>query len=232
MKRNILLGGAAAALIVGASGAQASTIYLGWNTTGGPAVTLLGSAASPLPGTATSATAVGGFTGVTLTGSDFNPVDLGATTIDAATAGTSPIYLYVSETGLAAGGTTILTTGLTENLLPTGWEVDEWAYATEGNTPFTTAGTLLATHDFTAIGTLDTTKTLFLTTPYTVTEVFKIIPGGPIKTALGSDLSTIHVSATIVPEPSTWAMMLLGFVGLGYAAFRRTGKARHAIAGL
>jgi hypothetical protein len=24
-----------------------------------------------------------------------------------------------------------------------------------------------------------------------------------------------------VPEPSTWAMMLLGFVGLGYAGLRR-----------
>jgi PEP-CTERM motif len=23
------------------------------------------------------------------------------------------------------------------------------------------------------------------------------------------------------PEPSTWAMMLLGFAGLGYAGFRR-----------
>jgi hypothetical protein len=29
-----------------------------------------------------------------------------------------------------------------------------------------------------------------------------------------------------VPEPSTWAMMMLGFVGLGYAAFRRGAKAR------
>lgn len=27
-----------------------------------------------------------------------------------------------------------------------------------------------------------------------------------------------------VPEPSTWAMMALGFVGLGYAAFRRNSK--------
>ena len=25
-----------------------------------------------------------------------------------------------------------------------------------------------------------------------------------------------------VPEPSTWAMMLLGFAGLGYAGFRRS----------
>ena len=31
---------------------------------------------------------------------------------------------------------------------------------------------------------------------------------------------------TSVPESSTWAMMLLGFAGLGYAAFRRAGKAR------
>jgi hypothetical protein len=29
-----------------------------------------------------------------------------------------------------------------------------------------------------------------------------------------------------VPEPSTWAMMALGFAGLGYAAFRRNSKVR------
>jgi hypothetical protein len=29
-----------------------------------------------------------------------------------------------------------------------------------------------------------------------------------------------------VPEPSTWAMMMLGFAGLSYAAFRRSAKAR------
>jgi hypothetical protein len=33
---------------------------------------------------------------------------------------------------------------------------------------------------------------------------------------------------TIVPEPSTWAMLLLGFAGLGYSAFRRTAKSRVA----
>jgi PEP-CTERM motif len=31
-------------------------------------------------------------------------------------------------------------------------------------------------------------------------------------------------SVTAVPEPSTWAMLLLGFVGLGYAASRRRSK--------
>ena len=34
------------------------------------------------------------------------------------------------------------------------------------------------------------------------------------------------VSVDPVPEPSTWAMMLLGFAGLGYAGFRKTCKAR------
>jgi hypothetical protein len=35
-----------------------------------------------------------------------------------------------------------------------------------------------------------------------------------------------------IPEPSTWALMMLGFAGLGYAAFRRPGKSRlgHAVA--
>jgi hypothetical protein len=33
-----------------------------------------------------------------------------------------------------------------------------------------------------------------------------------------------------VPEPSTWAMMMLGFSGLGYAGFRRAKKSPVAIA--
>ena len=32
------------------------------------------------------------------------------------------------------------------------------------------------------------------------------------------------------PEPSTWAMMVLGFVALGYAAFRRNAKSKAALA--
>jgi hypothetical protein len=35
---------------------------------------------------------------------------------------------------------------------------------------------------------------------------------------------------TTIPEPSTWAMMLLGFAGLGYAGYSR-GKKRRLAAG-
>ncbi len=34
------------------------------------------------------------------------------------------------------------------------------------------------------------------------------------------------LAATGAPEPSTWAMMVIGFAGLGYAAFRRNSKGR------
>lgn len=33
-----------------------------------------------------------------------------------------------------------------------------------------------------------------------------------------------HVLGAAVPEPSTWAMMMLGFAGLGYAGWRRCAK--------
>jgi PEP-CTERM motif len=36
-----------------------------------------------------------------------------------------------------------------------------------------------------------------------------------------ADTFTLNVVTGSVPEPSTWAMMLLGFAGLGYAAVRR-----------
>ena len=37
-------------------------------------------------------------------------------------------------------------------------------------------------------------------------------------------------SSSVIPEPSTWVMMALGFVGLGYAAVRRSSKDRSALA--
>jgi hypothetical protein len=34
-------------------------------------------------------------------------------------------------------------------------------------------------------------------------------------------LANIYVGTPTTPEPSTWAMMLLGFAGLGYAGYRK-----------
>jgi hypothetical protein len=41
--------------------------------------------------------------------------------------------------------------------------------------------------------------------------------------ALGPALDIVAVTA--VPEPSTWAMMILGFLGVGFMAWRRKSAA-------
>jgi PEP-CTERM motif len=50
-----------------------------------------------------------------------------------------------------------------------------------------------------------------------ISPVDPIGPVGPIGTPGGPS-----GSIAAVPEPSTWAMLLLGFAGLGYAGFRRS----------
>ena len=47
---------------------------------------------------------------------------------------------------------------------------------------------------------------------------------------VGSSVTFVQVSGAI-PEPSTWAMMLLGFAGLGYAGYRKARRATVAGAG-
>ena len=42
--------------------------------------------------------------------------------------------------------------------------------------------------------------------------------------------AAFSLSGAAVPEPSTWAMMLLGFAGLGFAGYRRARMARPASA--
>ena len=51
---------------------------------------------------------------------------------------------------------------------------------------------------------------------------------GDYPTAFGPALDNVTVTA--VPEPSTWVMMLLGFVGVGFVAYRRKSKLNLRIA--
>ncbi len=55
---------------------------------------------------------------------------------------------------------------------------------------------------------------------------------GVVETALltGIDPAGLDFLPNVVPEPSTWAMMLIGFAGLGYAARRASIKGQAALA--
>ena len=51
--------------------------------------------------------------------------------------------------------------------------------------------------------------------------------GATVNAALVTGLTGSYglaIGPSAVPEPSTWALMLIGFSGLGYAAWRRTGR--------
>jgi hypothetical protein len=62
-------------------------------------------------------------------------------------------------------------------------------------------------------------------TPYTVsnTIIFGLTPG----TNRFPITDEFSVSGTVIPEPSTWAMMLLGFAGLAFSGYRQA-RAGHA----
>jgi hypothetical protein len=48
-------------------------------------------------------------------------------------------------------------------------------------------------------------------------------------TSTGNSFEFDQEHVKFIPEPSTWVMVMAGFAGLGYAAFRRKGKARLAL---
>jgi hypothetical protein len=50
----------------------------------------------------------------------------------------------------------------------------------------------------------------------------------PVTLSAGNTNVLLHEVAGAIPEPSTWAMMLLGFLGVGFMAYRRQGSVRLA----
>ena len=156
---------------------------------------------------------------------DLTTSSLNSNAQDATSTGTLDVldvYVSVSDiTGLS--GLKEALSGLTVNFLSPGWSVSESTFEDNTNTVFGTMN-LLATRTFTsgpdAFASLNSVN---VTSPFSVTERYQISSGG----VSGAANDTIDLSA-VVPEMSTWAMMLLGFVGLGFAGYRRTREPRAA----
>jgi hypothetical protein len=60
--------------------------------------------------------------------------------------------------------------------------------------------------------------------PYNFTaingELITSITIGTIDPGLLVDIKQVSLNVSAVPEPSTWAMMILGFFGIGFMAYR------------
>lgn len=127
----------------------------------------------------------------------------------------SPVSFWQTS----GSGTFVKATGATTTF---NWYVDPTN--TQGaNTSTDTPGVLVATFTHPAASPADSFSTdtigpASLTSPFSLTEQFTLsLPPGAELLSRGQ---TIILS---VPEPSTWAMALLGFGFLGFAAYRRRG---------
>ena len=170
-------------------------------------VTIAGEEASVTPGTPTSPTDI-------LDDSVLSVINNGTTA--------EPIMITVSSTGLpgpvsgfalAGAGTWQDNVSTPPNTITMNW----YANGTQLGPTFTNTNTT-ALQGF---GTTDSGSyasggpvTMEMAASYTLK------PGGELLNR------GFNEALTVVPEPSTWAMMVIGFMGLGYTAFRRSSKAR------
>jgi hypothetical protein len=202
-------------------GAGAQTISIGFGPAG--SITTLASG-EPL------VSAVGPGNEFQATAQDFSfGADLGSTnaTISVLATPGETLSIWITETDVNLGPTPqqlSIVSALTQNTLPEGATVTETTYFDAGNTAFGT-GTQLATATFTSIGTnAPVTSVVDALAPYSITEEYDVtfsLPAPPTALSTISLTTTTDGPIPIVPEPSTWMMMAIGFAGLGYAGYRR-----------
>ncbi len=128
---------------------------------------------------------------------------------------TGSIFLYASDTGFTSGGNFLMSIGGTTSA---GGSVTGRAFGGTSNTAldfsnlFDTLGPLSGvTYMASNFATLVTVNPFSLTIGAQITN----------RTA-GTTTGDLNIAA--VPEPSTWAMMILGFAGVGFMAYRRKNK--------
>jgi hypothetical protein len=201
-----------------ASTASAALISIGLQEAGvnGGAVTTMASGT----GSAVFSGAYGSFTLNTVSGATAPIVtdSVNGNSLDVSSATPGVLNVFITASGLTSPiGNIPFLSSFTENLLTGG-------ITTLLQTGLSTANALyalttpLGSANFTNIGTsVQTTTAATGSGPYSVTEEYTIT-----STGVGNANSTIIVTA--VPEPSTWAMMILGFLGVGFLAYRRKGS--------
>jgi hypothetical protein len=154
----------------------------------------------------------GSFTVNNVSGTSFGQQVINGNSFNATTTGgTLAVFITASDLTMPTGA---FFSSFTNQILEGGvTSVQLLTFYNSNNAIFGTA-TPLGSMSFNSIGS--GVQTSFLNSgagPYSVTEEYIITSTGS-----GDASSTIVVS---VPESSTWAMMILGFFGVGFMAYRR-----------
>jgi hypothetical protein len=193
-----------------AAGFDNATVLIGLQESGvnGGAITMEGTSVSgPYGSGSSSFSGTYGSFGITNADGSFYGDDFGSQ-ISVTTDTSGTLNAWVTVTGLSSFiGLQTFDSGLTQNQLPSGWTVEERTFA--DSTAFGT-GTLIASDTFNAPGAMIFRNLEPTAYPYyALTEEYTI-------TAAGSGASDSTISIFAIPEPTTWALFLFGFAGVGF----------------
>jgi len=177
-----------------------------------------------------------------LAGSDLSYTS--TSTIDKSTAfdfDGSPLIVVSKGPGDASGLTTFPGAFDTVSLSPTDIVYDMGTLASDVVKSWTGSNGDMFTETLTDVSSINrsTADAITVVLTGTVTDSDGVFKDSPVKfimqaNQVGGPGSAITASFTnvssSVPEPATWVMLGLGFAALGYAAVRRNGKDKAAIA--
>jgi hypothetical protein len=186
--------------------AAGATVFIGIDGTQVPGATGATSASAN--------TTSGGYTISVNASNTGSPDYLASNQLSVSTTTGGTLTIDVTETGLTQNAAQLFLSTFGSNSITGGGTLTEQTFLDTGNGVFTTV-TPLGSQTFTGGGFVPQIANLG-TVPgtFSITEVYTLNLSGP-----GSFNANIDVSA--VPEASTWAMLILGFLGVGFAGYRR-----------
>ena len=246
--KNLVIAAVLAASLTAAGGASAATVYFENFDGYAPAANNAQTAGVSSTSTNSFTTQYNYRTGASNTGAN-SMYDEGTWTI-----GTNPLAVHNLWTNVAGSNNMLILNGDTSppamDWLSNSFAVTAGAYTYSFqlmnvccniNGPVNTPSTLVFkfTDDAGTIYNLASGPVTSLTTPgvfFTQTGGFNLASNGTLQVALfdstgaasGNDFAVDNIRVAFVPEPMTWALMIMGFAGVGATLRRRRGAVAFA----